>query len=163
MTKQEATYKKLTAALKEYLEANNKRYTTERALILQYCCYMGTPITAAALIENARKDRISKQTVYDTLNVLIDAGLMKPIACNSQQIAFVLTDTRRGMAHLVCTKCGKVTTLRDKLLLNGLKTKKYANFDFKYYNIEVFGECKFCHKITIQLMGDGESISDDRK
>ena len=132
-------------------------------MILQYCCYMESPLTAAALIENARKDRISKQTVYDTLNVMIEAGLLKPVACNSQQITFVLADTRKGMAHVVCTKCGRVSTLRDKALLSGFKTKKYANFEFKYYDIKVFGECKFCHKITIQRINNGESNSNDGK
>ena len=145
MTKQENTYKRLLAQLKKYTNEQGKRCTAERATILRYCCEMKTPITFAGLAEEARKDRICSQTIYDTLDILVAAGILQRIALNSQQVAsYAITNDKRSKAKIICTECGRISNFKDLTLKEYFKTRVFDNFEMKNYTVYVYGKCKVC-------------------
>ena len=148
MTKQEENlYRRLLPQLRKYLMENGKRCTSERTLILQYCCELKAPITFNQLAEAARKDRICAQTIYDTLDLLVGAGILQRIALNSQQVAsYAIANERRNKARIICTECGRVSSFRDQTLKDYFKTRVWDNFEMKNYSIYVYGQCKTCRK-----------------
>lgn len=147
MIKQDNTYKRLLAQLKRYTSENGKRCTQERETILRYCCDIKSPITYASLAKEARKDRICTQTIYDTLDLLVEADILQRLSLTSQQVAtYAIANEKRNKARIICTKCGRVSTFKDLTMRDYLKTRQFDNFEMKNYTVYVYGECKVCRQ-----------------
>ena len=149
MTKQDNTYSRLLLQLRNYTSANGKRCTSERETILGYCCEQKVPITVASLLPLAHKDRISTQTIYDTLELLVDAGILQRLVVNKQHVAsYGLVSERRNRLRIICTNCGRVSRFKDLTLKDYFQTRSFDNFEMKNYTIYVYGRCKVCRHIV---------------
>ena len=67
------------AAFFEFLQERGLRQTPERQCILRRVYAMNGPFTADTLLENLRSSdsRLSRATVYNTLDLLVESGLVK--------------------------------------------------------------------------------------
>lgn len=133
--------------LKNYTREKGKRCTQERETILRYCCEVKPPITYAGLVDMARRDRICSQTIYDTLDLLVEAGILQRIAINGQHVAsYGLTNEKRNKARIICTNCGRISSFKDQTLKDYFKTRVFDNFEMKNYTVYVYGQCKVCRQ-----------------
>ena len=108
---------------------------------------MKGPITVSALQQAAKEEfaRISTQTIYDTLELLVDAGLMQRLVVNGQHVAtYALVSEKRNRLRIICTVCGRVSTFKDLALKDYFKSRSFDNFDAKNYTVYVYGKCKTC-------------------
>ena len=116
----------------QFLESRNLRKTPERFAILEKI-YTTT--------QNGY--RVSKATVYNTIDLLLEANLVRKhqFGSNLAQYERVYNANHH---HLICMKCGKVREVKDLDLMSNLNTRKFNKFNTSYYTLYVYGICSRC-------------------
>jgi Fur family transcriptional regulator, ferric uptake regulator len=144
----------------DYLVNKGQRRTPERYAILDeiYSKKEHFDVDTLYIQMKNRNYRVSRATVYNTLDLLLDAGLVKRhqfgqnIAMYEQAHGFMQHD------HLVCITCSKVLEFCDPRIQQIKNTMgNLLNFDVKHHSLNLFGkpildekgECSSCKKIVI--------------
>ena len=154
---------KIVEQFKAYLKAHNMRCTPTRLRILDFCTIINPPILFKDLAERAKKERICTQTIYDTINLLVDADIIQRITLQGKiKEAYSLTTDTRNKAKIICTRCGRVAEFKDLTITDRLLSHRYNNFNMAYYTVTVYGHCKVCRKLLGETIKDGWS-DDHRK
>jgi Fur family ferric uptake transcriptional regulator len=132
----------------EYLSSTGKRRTTERDAILD--CVMTT--SGHFSIEDLRDSsaqcgvRVSLATVYNTLELLVDCGLVMQHRFDNKMSRYEKMQGTSSHHHLVCTVCGKIKEVRDNEMLATIESKRYRTFYPSYFSLTIFGICSTCHR-----------------
>ncbi|MCC8154438.1 MAG: transcriptional repressor [Tannerellaceae bacterium] len=144
-------YTDLEASFNEYLTQKKLRKTEERYTILkQICCFPGH-FDILLLHDELEKNNyhVSKATLYNTLEVFIDAGLIVRHQINSQSFQYELRQMAENHIHLVCSRCGSVREMKNTVLkadVNRLKTNRFVKEYFSLYVYGVCSKCRYCRK-----------------
>jgi len=87
-------------------------------------------------------------TVYRTLDLLTELGLVRPIYQGTGAAHFVLL-VEGHHHHLVCTSCDSIVEL-DACLLTDIEQRLVGNTDFEIrgHLLEIFGLCRQCRGAT---------------
>lgn len=103
----------LCAVFRRKLSSLGLKYTPERALVLDAVMRVPEPFQADALIDLLRQrgQPASKATVYRTIKLLQDAGIIQPIPLDSEHASYVLAYGRRSSLILVRSDTGRVETI----------------------------------------------------
>lgn len=154
MTKAEiidSTYKAADAKLRAYIRAKAMRPTKVRNMVLKQVCILPKPFTADQLVKACEPDRISVGTVYNSLKLFIDAGILHGITRQRGQMAteYELQSDKDSVMQIICTKCGRVGKIDDKAIHRLVSTRKYSNFNIQHYSLYVYGECKICRRLAM--------------
>ena len=90
-----------------------------------------------------RPGDICKATVYNTIDLLLEANLVRKhqFGSNLAQYERVYNANHH---HLICMKCGKVREVKDLDLMSNLNTRKFNKFNTSYYTLYVYGICSRC-------------------
>ena len=148
------TNNKKTAAIQQqdkldaYLKANRLRKTAERDAILHVATDLRGPFTAQQLLQrviDSVAGGISRSTLYQTLRLLEQAGIIQRIQLGQPQTLYELK-TSQPQCHLVCTSCGRVKTVTDKHLDAFMLTRRYPAFNPITYSLTVTGTCSTCSR-----------------
>jgi Fur family ferric uptake transcriptional regulator len=134
------------AKLTEYLDAHSQRKTPERYAILETIYSIDAHFDIEYLYNvmlNEEKFRVSRATLYNTLNLFQDAQLVLRHQFGQQ------TQYERfyGMVphgHMICTLCGNVTEFRDSNLEESIRNLKVKRFNPTSYSVYVYGVCSRC-------------------
>ncbi len=134
--------------LNRYLTDKGKRRSMERNTILRLFCGEKKRWSANELVEVAAEQQISRATVYNALQTLVEAQVVRPIygAYNTRQTIYELNHTQHNQLQIVCTKCHRITEVKDNVLAEMVSKKKYTNFRFSHFVMNIYGECKVCRK-----------------
>jgi len=129
-----------------YIRQHNMRPSRVRDIVLEEICLLQQPFTAEQLVEGCETKQISVATIYNTLNLLVLAQIL---CATSRQRGKASTEYeivvgKMARVQVVCTKCGRVTEIRDKLVDEIVKGKTYSNFTMRHYSLFIYGECKIC-------------------
>lgn len=120
-----------------------KRTTKQREVILSVLRNTKTHPQATDIYSEVRKQlpRVSLGTVYRTLNVLRDAGLIQELARCGDSSRF--DGNSQDHYHVTCVECGRVA---DVEMGGPLELKKGVASDFEIleYRIEFIGRCPQC-------------------
>jgi|LAHR01.1.fsa_nt_gb Fur family peroxide stress response transcriptional regulator len=88
------------------------------------------------------KGKISLATVYNTLALLKEKGLVREIAIsNSGQKRYDANTTQH--AHLICNACGKILDV-DLSLHVGIPDERRKGFDIQDSEMNFYGLCSDC-------------------
>ncbi len=107
---------KLQDKLDAYLEKKNLRRTPQRQEIVEVVFSSDEHFMAEELVDRVRKKnpQSSRATVYRTINLLIDAGLLHEIDLGDDNKHYDPNFTDMpDHAHLICVDCGKVLEFSD--------------------------------------------------
>jgi Fur family ferric uptake transcriptional regulator len=130
----------------EYLNTNGHRKTPERFAILDtiYSIEGHFGIDALYLMMmNQEKFRVSRATLYNTINLLISARLViKHQFGHSSQ--YEKSYKRETHHHQICTQCGTVTEFQNEDLKNAIGSVKLNRFQMSHYSIYIYGLCAKC-------------------
>ncbi len=130
----------------QFLETRKLRKTPERFAILEKIYTISHHFDIEnlyeAMIENGY--RVSKATVYNTIDLLVEANLVRKHQFGSN-LAQYERAYNTNHHHLICMKCGKVREIKDLDLMNTLSTRKFNKFSASYYTLYVYGICSRCN------------------
>ena len=105
-------YTEIRALFTEYLTEKKLRKTEERYAIFKEICAFPGHFDVCMLSDRFEQDNfhVSKATLYNTLDVLVDAGLVVRHQITVQSVQYELRIYADTHLHLVCTRCG---TMRE--------------------------------------------------
>lgn len=131
---------------KRALARRGYRFTESRKEVLAALVSAGGHVSADELVELVRHNGsdVGRMTVYRTLDLLTELGLVRPIYQGTGAAHFVLL-VEGHHHHLVCTGCDTVVEL-DACLLTGIEQRleDASGFEVRGHLLEVFGLCRRC-------------------
>ncbi len=133
--------------LKEYLQSHRLRKTPERFAILQTACSFNGHFDLNMLKERMEEDShfvVSLATLYNTIAILVDAGLVIRHRLSGKAEYEVVTISGESHFHLVCTECGKVREMHNDKLHRYMKDMRVARFTVNSYSLYMYGLCSKC-------------------
>lgn len=136
------------AKLETYLKDNGLRHTPERYTLLRHVCALEQPFRTETLVESVQNEHISLATVYNTLGLFISAQILHCLnrRYGRKQAEYELLTQKLVRMEMVCTRCGRVSHIRDVAIQNLVCTRKYSNFNMQGFSLYVYGECKTCKR-----------------
>ncbi len=128
----------------DYLDEHSMRKTTERYAILQHILGINGLFTIEELqqLVNNAGFRVSRSTVYNTVELLMDATIVRRHVFEGMQAQYERITLPH--THLICTTCGKVKETRDTNFAAYMNARRFNAFNADHYSLYVYGTCSTC-------------------
>lgn len=130
-----------------YLKQNNNRKTHERFAILEEIYRNQDHFDAETLYIQMKKSayRVSRATIYNTLEVLLDCGLIKKHHFGDNISFYEKTCGFPRHHHLVCTKCGEIEEFVDEQIIQLAEHhSRSGSFLLNDLSLNLYGLCERC-------------------
>ena len=103
----------LCAVFRRTLKGEGLKYTPERARVLDTIVRIDGLFEAERLIEQLRSGghRVSKATVYRTLKLMVEAGIIQRVPLDTDQAHYQLVFGREPTEMIVCVDSNRVETI----------------------------------------------------
>lgn len=132
----------------DYLRSRHKRRTAERDAILERAMRTAGHFSVEGLCCILRDDdyHVSTTTVYSTLELLVDCGLLLRHRFNDKATLYEKASGASGTCHhhLICTGCGKIKEVRDPELTAMIESRRFQGFATAYFSLNIYGTCGAC-------------------
>jgi Fur family transcriptional regulator, ferric uptake regulator len=136
---------RVDAALAEIREHGGRITAARRAVLAAILDAGEHHFTAAEVFAAVERTspRPDRATVYRTLELLTEIGLLKPLQLDGDATVYHRTDHDHG--HLVCERCGRITEIRAASLSNlaGTLTRE-TGFVIDVHGVAMSGTCGRC-------------------
>lgn len=136
-----------TALFVQYLQAQDLNVTSTRKRIAEEIFKLNEHFDATTLWSKLREDTsISMSTIYRTLDLLLDAGLLKEVDFGESHTKYEHTlDEENEHVHLICLNCGTVKEVSaSKINSIIIEEVQETDFEYEFSKIQVFGYCNNC-------------------
>lgn len=109
----------LCAIFRRHLKEQNLKYTPERADILNAILEADDVFEADSLMQRMQEQgqRVSKATVYRTLKLLQEAGIINQALFDAKQSHYQLVYGRQPSDYMVCVQTGKYIRISSDELI----------------------------------------------
>lgn len=138
----------LLSKFEVYLQKKSLKLTNQRRKILEKILEMDkTHFTADDLVDEFRNERprVSKATVYRTLSVLVEPGILEEHQFGDSQKVYELSEGRPHHDHLICTSCGKILEFFNEAMEELQdKVAKGHGFHPTHHSQKIYGICQTC-------------------
>jgi Fur family ferric uptake transcriptional regulator len=128
------------------LEARGLRVTAARRAIIDTLLDSGGHLTADELTDRVhqRATGIGRMTVYRTLDLLCDIGVLRPVYQGTGAAHYILLHDGHHH-HLVCSDCQRVIEF-DDCALGDLPARIARRYGFRVegHLLELYGVCAAC-------------------
>jgi Fur family ferric uptake transcriptional regulator len=128
------------------LRQKGYRITPQREMIIQIIAHAINHMTAEEIFAEVqtRTQALNLATIYRTLDMLVDEGLVTGINLGEGKIVYA-TVNHGPHIHLVCRVCGEITDA-DPQLLDPIEKQLQNEHHFKpdLNHISIFGLCSHC-------------------
>ena len=139
--------KALVDKFRDTLHTNGMKCTPARLSMFEEIYSSSDHFDADEIYFRMRRDkkRVSRATVYRTLDILVDNGFVAKVNVGQNQVLFENTLAQKHHEHLVCTQCGKIIEFSDSSI-EGQQEKVCKEFGFlpTKHNLIIFGLCNDC-------------------
>jgi len=128
------------------LRAAQKRITPQRRLVLGVLAKAEGHLDAHGIYERGRVQNahLSLSTVYRTLAVLKEAGVIRELHLDQEQHYYEL-DEQDEHSHLVCLSCGQVVEVDSTPFAEAARTVgERHGFEVASAQVELAGYCSKC-------------------
>ena len=130
---------------KDYLFERGLRLTRVRDIILEAVFATHSHFDAEELYDFVRGKDVSRATVYRTIPLLVDSGLIKKSLFGLNKEKYEHIYGHPNHFHIICKKCGRVVEQIDKELESSIvKITENNGFDYQDYNLRISGICSLC-------------------
>jgi Fur family transcriptional regulator, ferric uptake regulator len=131
--------------LDQYLEQHKLKQTQQRRQIVECFLKINAHVDAEELLSKLRQEglEIGLATVYRTLNLLRDAGLVEEHSFNDGRSVFEVAQPHAHHDHLICLECGIVIEFENSEIEKIQKeiATKYA-MTLKSHRLDLYGVCE---------------------
>jgi Fe2+ or Zn2+ uptake regulation protein len=128
------------------LDRSGHRLTDARRSLAALIADQVGHFTAAELVASARARRlgVGRATVFRTLDVLEELGLVERLDLPSGDHAYVVCEPAHHH-HVVCSRCGRTTEIDDAgLRLVVREIARRTGYRVDEHRLELFGLCPAC-------------------
>ena len=134
---------------RERLRGSGYRLTPQRELILAAVERLGHATPDEVLAEvHARSEAVNVSTVYRTLEVLEELGLVRHAHLSDRAPTYHSVRDHEHF-HLVCRNCGRVVSVGPGMLTSLTeRLRDEQNFAVDVGHLTVFGACVECPEVT---------------
>ena len=144
----------------DYLDAHGMRKTTERYAILKRIMDINGHFTIEELQQIIEGDgfRVSRSTVYNTVELLINAKMLRRHVFEGMQAQY--ERITQPHTHLICTTCGKIKEVRDTNFAAFMNARRFNAFNTDHYSLYVYGTCSTCARKSKRT---GQARKEDKR
>ena len=132
-----------------YLSDKNLKMTPQRRLILDTLLKQGEHLSSEELYAKVKKrdKSVGQATVYRTLKLLSESGLVEPLDFADGLTRYELSYGEEHHDHLICEKCGKnIEILDDTIEKRQVQIAKEEGFTLLRHKMYLYGICPDCRK-----------------
>ena len=129
-----------------YLKNKKLRFTIERSAIFTAVSKTKEPFTLK-MIRQQLEDinfRVSRASVYNTMELLIDANIVVRHQFTSVIVQYELKCIAEQFSYAICTHCGTVRKVKNDKFKRLLSDYKIPKFTLDHYVVQFCGTCSKC-------------------
>ena len=128
----------------DFLDSRGMRRTAERYAILNRILAINGHFTIEELQQMIEADgfRVSRSTVYNTVELLMDAKMLRRHVFEGMQAQYERITLPH--THLICNICGKVKEVKDPNFVAFMNAHRFNAFNTDHYSLYVYGTCSTC-------------------
>jgi Fur family transcriptional regulator, ferric uptake regulator len=132
----------------EFLQSRGKRTTQQRRALVDFIFERHDHFNADELIDayslRHQGEKISRPTVYRTLDQLVEAGLLRKMTLGGRAV-FEHDYGYPQHDHLICKQCGSLTEFTNDAISRTLEDVAAEHgFRMEGHRMEVYGLCQNC-------------------
>jgi Fur family ferric uptake transcriptional regulator len=137
---------KICEAFTQYLTEKSLRKSTVRYMILEHICHIRGHFDVEMLLQQLDEHhfRVSRASIYNIIELLMDAGLIIRHQFSSQLVQYELKFVAATHHHAVCTYCGAVREFKNDKTSKEIANHKIIKFAYEYHAVYVYGICSKC-------------------
>lgn len=132
---------------KKLLLDKKLKFTYERNKIFEEITRIDKHFDADGLYERfkIRKERISRDTVYRTIPLLLEAGIIQKSVGSGKREFFEKLGDHGHHDHMVCVECGRfIEFISEEIERIQAELCKKQGFRLMFHDHRLFGYCKDC-------------------
>ncbi|OGW90212.1 MAG: hypothetical protein A3A73_04825 [Omnitrophica bacterium RIFCSPLOWO2_01_FULL_50_24] len=140
-------YKAKDIAFQKLLVERGLKYTYERRCIYDEILGINKHFDAEKLYGRFKKrgDRISRATVYRTIPLLLEAGVIQKSAGDGKGDFFEKTALKGHHDHMICMECGTIIEFQcDRIEKAQNEMCAKHKFQPSFHDHRIFGLCAEC-------------------
>lgn len=138
-----------TQAFQDLLEKKGLKLTRERRELIAEVLRLKIHFDADSLHDllKGKGSQISRDTVYRTLPLLLECGVVQKSVGDGRREYFERTSVKGHHDHMVCIQCGKIIEFHSSDL-EKLQSEICEEYQFRlvFHDHRLFGHCKDCAK-----------------
>lgn len=142
--------------LNAYLSRKQLKQTKQRRVVVSHFLQLDAHVDAEDLYESVRSQghNIGLATIYRTLNLLKDAGLVEQQSFADGRAVYEVLKPGNHHDHLVCTDCGVIVEFENDEIedLQNQVALKHG-FVLTSHRLELYGRCGECRRHIEKAVG----------
>ena len=141
------TPEELQEAFHRHLKANRIKYTGARRKVLDAVLELREHFEAEQVLYLLRERglKVSKATVYRTLPLLIECGILKQVRFDVKQAHYELAFGEPPHDHMVCRRCGRIIEFAsDEVIELRTRIAQRHHFHAIAHRFQLSGLCWEC-------------------
>ena len=139
----------LLERFRRYLRDHRQPLTRQRELIAGVVLLSEEHLSAEAIQRKfkERGERIGTATIYRTLDLLVESGLVRAHDFGERYRRYEPMPAQAHHEHLICLRCGRVAEFSNERLERMLPVLADEHgFQHQYHRVEIFGACRECQR-----------------